>query len=300
MDRARASIPSVTSGPVALAVAAIALLAAMDGTMKAASLAIGAYSAMTWRSLAGVAAAAPLWWLGGTPWPNRAVLRVHVMRGAVAAGMAVTFFHSLTLLPLAEAIAISFFAPLLALYLAAWMLDETVAPRAVAASVAGLGGVLVIVWPDIAGHAGQSAGRLEGIGAVVLSAVLYAFNLVLARRQALIASPREVTFFQNAIVFALLIPFAPWWLAAPGGALPVIAAAAALSLAAGLMLAWAYARAEAQVLVPMEYSAFVWAALVGWIGFGEGLGACTCAGAAIIVAACLVAARKAPPEAAAV
>jgi S-adenosylmethionine uptake transporter len=292
--------PSSRTAPIAVTVAAIALLAVMDGTMKAASLAVGAYSAMAWRSAAGTAMAGPLWLLGQTPWPTREVLRVHLMRGAVAAGMAVTFFHSLTLLPLAEAIAISFFAPLLALYLAAWMLGERIAPRAVAASVAGLGGVLVIVWPDIAGHGPDAPGRLEGIVAVTISAVLYAFNLVLARRQAMIAAPREVTFFQNAIILLLLLPFAPWWLANPADAVTAIAASAALSLVAGLMLTWAYARAEAQVLVPMEYSAFVWAALVGWAGFHEAVGVRTLAGAAIIVTACLIASRQAPPEAAAV
>jgi S-adenosylmethionine uptake transporter len=291
---------SSLSAPVAAAVVAIALLSVMDGAMKAASLAIGADSAMAWRSLAGVAVAAPLWWLGGTPWPGRAVLKVHLIRGAVASGMAFTFFHSLTLLPLAEAIAISFFAPLLALYLAAWMLGERIALRAALASLAGLGGVLVIVWPDIAGHRSSAPGRVEGIVSVAVSAVLYAFNLVLARRQALIASPREVTFFQNAIVFILLVPLAPWWLAAPGGSLPLIAASAGLALTAGLLLAWAYARAEAQVLVPMEYSAFVWAALVGWIGFHEAVGARTMMGAAIIVTACFIASRQTPPEAAAV
>ena len=62
------------------------------------------------------------------------------------------------------------------------------------------------------------------------------------------------------------------------------------------MLAWAYRRAEAQVLVPLEYSAFVWAAMVGWWAFGEGVTGTTLVGVALIVAGCLVAARRTPPE----
>ena len=62
------------------------------------------------------------------------------------------------------------------------------------------------------------------------------------------------------------------------------------------MLSWAYARAEAQVLVPMEYSAFGWAAAVGWLAFREPVSTTTLAGVVLIVAACLVAARRTPPE----
>ena len=50
----------------------------------------------------------------------------------------------------------------------------------------------------------------------------------------------------------------------------------------------------------MEYSAFVWAALVGWIGFAEPLGWATVLGAVAIAAACIYATRTSPPEAVAV
>jgi S-adenosylmethionine uptake transporter len=174
------------------------------------------------------------------------------------------------------------------------MLKEKIAGSAIVASLIGLAGVAVICWPELDGSA--SAGRIEGIAAVLASAVLYAFNLVLARRQALIARPREIVFFQNAISFVCLIGFAPWFLRAPDGALAWIAISSLLSIGAALMLAWAYARAEAQVLVPMEYSAFGWAAAVGWLAFREPVSTTTLVGVALIVTACLVSARRTPPE----
>ena len=131
---------------------------------------------------------------------------------------------------------------------------------------------------------------------MLASAVFYAFNLVLARRQALIAKPREIVFFQNAISFLCLVGFAPWFLRSPAGALDWIAISSLLSIGAALMLSWAYARAEAQVLVPMEYSAFGWAAAVGWLAFREPVSTTTLVGVALIVAACLVAASRTPPE----
>ena len=280
--------------PLMLAVIAIALLSVMDGVMKGASLAVGAFSAMLWRGVVGAPVTFAVWRAGNGAWPERPVLKVHMLRGVVTAGMAVLFFHSLTLLPLAQAIAISFFAPLIALYLAAVTLGERIEGKAIAASLIGLVGVGVICWPELDGGGGP--GRLEGIAAVVASAFLYAWNLVLQRRQALIASPREISFFQTVTTMVVLAVFAPVFARWPGEAIGLIVAASMLSIVSQLLLAWAYARAEAQVLVPMEYTAFVWAAAVGWLAFGEGVSATTLVGVALIVAGCLVAARRTRPE----
>jgi S-adenosylmethionine uptake transporter len=74
--------------------------------------------------------------------------------------------------------------------------------------------------------------------------------------------------------------------------------AAGLSGAVALQfIARAYARAEAQLLAPFEYTALFWAALFGWAFFGEGVSVRTLAGAAIIIAACLWQARRQPQPA---
>jgi S-adenosylmethionine uptake transporter len=52
-----------------------------------------------------------------------------------------------------------------------------------------------------------------------------------------------------------------------------------LSTLSLLLLSWAYARAEASYLAATEYTAFLWAALFGWLVFGEHLSAFTLAGA---------------------
>jgi len=60
-----------------------------------------------------------------------------------------------------------------------------------------------------------------------------------------------------------------------------------------LMLgSWAYRRAETQALVPLEYTAFLWASLIGWVAFGETVTLPTVAGAAMIISGCLIAAPK--------
>ncbi|MBL7373673.1 EamA/RhaT family transporter, partial [Escherichia coli] len=72
---------------------------------------------------------------------------------------------------------------------------------------------------------------------------------------------------------------APWLLVAPApGQWPLVALAAALAVASLLLLSWAYARAEAQVLLTVEYTAFIWAAIMGWLFFREPLTLVTVAG----------------------
>lgn len=218
--------------PYTAACLGIALYSLMDALMKGLALAIGAYSALFWRLAVGMLFTASAWLAIRAPWPSPRVMRIHASRGIVVAAMALALFWGIARVTLAEAIALSFIAPIIALVLAAAVLKERIAPRAIAAAVSGIGGVGII----LAGQLGHAHPPDEGWGA-----------------------------------------------------------------AAVLVLSRANARAEAQLLVSAEYTAFVWAAIMGWLVFGEPLRATTVAGAALIIAGCLIAARgggaPAPPEA---
>lgn len=267
--------------------------------MKGASIAAGAYSAYLLRCMIGFAMIAPVWRLSGGRWPARNVLKVHLLRGVVTAFMGWSFFVALVKLPLAEAIALSFVAPLVALYLAAILLGEKIERRAIAAAILGLVGVVVIVGGRI-GRERMSEDAVLGLVAIILSALLYAWNLVLQRQQALVSMPTEVGTFQNGVVALVLLIGAPVLLVIPQDLRVWIdlTLAAALAVGAALALAWAYARAEAQVLVPIEYTGFLWAALFGWLMFGEEVTSTTVVGAALIVIGCWVSTRRRPEQSA--
>ena len=64
-----------------------------------------------------------------------------------------------------------------------------------------------------------------------------------------------------------------------------------VSLSGAGVLASSKHTAEAQALVPVEYTGFVWAALFGWLKFGEPVGLATLAGALLIVIGSWIAAR---------
>ena len=278
--------------PILAALAGVAALALMDAFMKGASLAIGAYSAALLRSALGLCLIAPVWLAAGGRWPGRQALRLHFMRGVVSAFMALSFFFALTRLPIAETIAISFFAPILSLYLAAIILKERIRRSAVAAGLFGLAGTLVIVGGRI-GRETLNDGAAAGLAAILFSALLYAYNLILARQQAQTAGPLEIASFHSGVGAAVLALGAPWLLALPDGeTFLAIGAASLLTVCGAAVLGWAYAREEAQVLVPMEYSGFLWAALFGWLFFAETVTPTVLAGTALIVIGCAIATRR--------
>jgi S-adenosylmethionine uptake transporter len=117
------------------------------------------------------------------------------------------------------------------------------------------------------------------------------------RHQALAARPLEINFFQSATVMTL------WLVATAFGGLPAwpgvhwgwIAIACTMSTSGTLLFAWAYARGEASYLAVTEYSAFLWAAALGWLVFREGVSGYTLAGAGLIVGGCVVAAKRKIP-----
>lgn len=274
--------------PVLAVVAGIAAFSVMDAAMKAASLAIGVLTALLLRNVFGTAMTLPLWLAAGRPMPTRAVFRLHFQRSAVTAAMAALFFHGLVRIPMAEGMAISFFAPIIALWFAALLLGETIRPNAILAALLGLVGMAVIGADRFgAGQYGPEA--IEGTIAIVLSALFYALNLVLQRKQALLAGPVEVALFQNLNVAVIFLVFAPFYWTVPDVAsLGWTLAGAFLATTALLFLSWGYARAEAQVLVPIEYTGFLWAALMGWLLFDEHPGPGVVAGAALIVLGCWI------------
>jgi len=284
---------STTSPATAFAVACLGIMvfSAMDAVMKHLSIALGAYNALLWRTVVGVALIAPFYLAQARRLPDRKTLILHLARSLTAAASVLLFFWGLVRTPLAQGIALSFIAPLIALGLAALFLKEKVGRRAVGGSLAAFAGVLVILAFQT-GPARTHA-SFEGAVSILVAAVLYAVNLVIARRQSLAAGPIEVAFYFNLIAAGFFGCAAPWLAHMPAREhWPMILLASVVGTSAIILLAWAYARAETQQLVAVEYTAFIWAALLGWWVFGERVSPATGAGAALIVAGCLWASRQ--------
>jgi S-adenosylmethionine uptake transporter len=283
----------------AVALTAVSTLSIMDAVMKHLVIAIGILAVSVWRSVVNLGFASALYLPRRLTWPNRSTLKIHVSRGVLVTGLAFLFFWGIGRVPLAQAIALTFIGPLIALLLAGVFLKERIGSRSIIGSIAAFAGVIVIVLGQARAHIGREV--LLGSAAILASAVCYAVNIVMMRPQALAAKPLEINFFQSLtvmIVWLIVLPFIGLPVS-PGGQWPWIGIAAILSTSGTLLYGWAYARGEASYLAVTEYSAFLWASALGWLVFRESVSLYTLAGAVLIVGGCLVAARSklaAPPE----
>lgn len=267
----------------------------MDAIMKGLSIESGAYSAVLWRSLVGAVMLGVVFIARRRPWPGTAALRLHLMRGATAGFSVLLFFWGLVRVPMAQGVALTFLAPLIALYFAAAFLGEAIRRAAIWGSIVASLGVLVIAAGEVQAQA--STDYVMGSVAIFAASIFYAYSLILLRQQAQLADPLEVALFTSIVLGGLLLVGAPWFAGMPLVAqMPAIGCAAVLGSVSAMALAWAYGRAEAQVLAPVEYTAFVWAAILGYLVFGENVSAYTLVGTILIIGGCVLAIRgKAAP-----
>ena len=283
----------------AAALAAVAVLSIMDAVMKHLVLAIGLFAVSLWRAVANLFFSSALYLPRRRQWPSRKTLWIHVIRGVDVMVMAALFFWGIARVPLAQALALTFIAPLIAVLLAPLFLKERLNARLVGGAIAAFAGVLVIVVGQARAEVRPDV--LLGIAAIIGSAICYSGNILMMRWQALAAKPLEINFFQAIVVLVLwlaVIPIAgiPAW---PHGQIGWVLLASILSTTGGLLFAWAYARGEASYLAVTEYSGFIWASICGWVAFSEQVSLYTLSGAVLIVGGCLIGARgkvTEPPE----
>ena len=187
----------------------------------------------------------------------------HVLRGIASAATAVTFVACLRLLPLADAVAITFVSPLLMSALSVPMLRERVGPRRWAAILVGLIGVIVVLQPSGAGF---------GLGPVLaLSAALtYALSLNLSRLMSDTESSQSMLFWFSVFMLVgagLLMPF-DWQ--TPDFFDSLLFALLAVSATLGqYCVIQAFRYGQVSLLAPLEYSALIWATSFGFIFWGE-------------------------------
>jgi len=204
----------------------------------------------------------------------------HATRSAL--GLVVMFgtFVALSMLPLAEATAISFSAPLFATILSALVLRETVMWHRWGAVLVGFIGVLIIVQP------GGSALPPLGV-AIALASALGTAGVVITLRQIGATESAVATVFwfniASVIVTAVPMPFIfqshvwPVWFAlAVGGVTGGIAQ---------IMLTSAVRYAPVSVLAPFDYLQIVWATVWGYVLFDVLPSSASIVGAALIASA---------------
>ena len=212
----------------------------------------------------------------------------HVGRGFVGlAGMFLNF-ASLARLPLAEVTAISFAAPLVTVALAAIMLKERVRIYRWSAVGVGFLGVIVMLAPhlDAARLAEHTPAQTLGAVFALTGAFCNAGAVIQTRRLTDTETTSSIVLYFSLVCAAgglLTLPFG--WVAPQGWELAALIATGLLGGTAHLILTESYRYAPASVVAPFDYSAILFAFVLGYAMFGEVPTGLVIVGAVIVVAA---------------
>jgi S-adenosylmethionine uptake transporter len=200
------------------------------------------------------------------------------LRTVAAMVTGVAAFYAFATIPLAQVYAIIFASPLLITVLSIPVLGERVGPHRWGAVVIGLIGVFVVIRP---GAAPLELGHAAAVTAACTSSVASIIVRKIGndeRRAVLLLYPM----MGNFLVMGAAMPLV--YIPLPIEHLGALALMSALAFGASLLIILAYTSGDAAIVAPMQYSQILWAALYGWLFFGESADKTTWFGAAIIIA----------------
>jgi drug/metabolite transporter (DMT)-like permease len=257
-----ARFPRAAMGPLFMLLAAFAS-GCLAGVVRHLSADLHPFEIVFFRNLFALVVLAP--WLLRVGWQPLRTRQIgwHALRAVLNLAAMMTHFYALAITPLAKVASLGFVAPLFATLFAMLFLRERLFARRLTALAIGFLGALIIVRP---GTEAMSLGALL----VLVSAAIWGLALIVIKRLSRADSSFTIAAYAGLLITPLsLIPAlfvwqwpdpATWvWLVAVGaiGALMHMAGAQAFRLA------------DATAVLPVDFTKLAWAAIIGYVFFGE-------------------------------
>lgn len=221
------------------------------------------------------------------PWLLRGVrlrtrrFALHATRAAVVVVALVSWFTVLTLMPLAEVMAIGFTIPLFATAGAALFLKERVGLRRWSAVLVGFVGTLIILRP---GAGMLTLPALFALG----NAALIAFSSLAVKSLSRTEDADTIVFYMTGLMTVLSLPPALFvWSTPAPSAWGWLAALGLVGTLAQMSFVRAFRAADASVVLPFDYFKLLVAAIIGYVFFSEVPDLATWIGGTIIFGATL-------------
>lgn len=259
--------------------ASITLLLLMAVSGRAITREVDVFQVMEMRSIIAFFMLLPLVYReGGFRAMRTSILPSHIGRNVAHYIGQFAWLMGLTLIPMAQVIAIEFTAPIWAALMAAAFLGEKLTWRKGVAILFGLGGVLLIVRP---GAAPLNPGHLIVLGA----AFVFAISFIATKILTLSDSPTKIIFWMLIIQSVVgFIPALEVWVWPSAAIWPWIFLIAFSGTFAHFCMAKALTHAEATVVMPMDYLRVPLSALLGYLLYAEAIDGLTAIGAGLILA----------------
>ena len=218
--------------------------------------------------------------LGRRRWRMVRVRRIsgHFWRAVLGTGSMVCGFAAYHLMPLGNAVAISFMAPLVLTALSVPMLGERVGIHRWSAVIVGFGGVLVIVNP-------VAEEVTLGVAVAIGAAIAQALSMVTIRQLNRLDPPLAIVFYFmlfSTLFTGLPLPFV--WQAPSGTDWALFVLMGGTGCVGQYLMTRAFSLAPAAVISPFNYVGLLWATLLGWIFWGDVLTPNVILGAAVVIA----------------
>ena len=198
-------------------------------------------------------------------------VKAHLVRGMFSVIGTFCTFGALARLPIADVTAIAFIAPLITVIFAALILKEKVHAYRWSAVAIGFGGVILMLMPYLGNHEALTTSMTLGLAFALTNAVSSGGATIQIRRLTATESSSAIVIFMTLIVMAVSLLTAPfgWRMPATGFELAILIG---IGIAGGLgqmLFTESYRHAPASFLAPFDYSAMLWAFLLGFWMFGE-------------------------------
>lgn len=203
---------------------------------------------------------------------------LHVGRFLCFAAALGCFIQAVRVIPLADATAVTFAAPLMMTALSVPLLREKVGARRWSAVGVGMVGVLVLANP--------STGIFEMAAVWALgSALAYALAIIITRKLTVTDSAIVIVWSLNALYIVTMPFFAPFlWTLPRWSDIGLMLLCGAIVFVGQLVAVYACSFAPPQVLAPFDYTGMIWAVLLGYVIWGDIPSWTVLSGAAILIA----------------
>ncbi len=273
-----AHLPAPVQGALWM-LAEAATITAMIASVRYVSAAVPPHEIAFFRGLFGLLVQLPWLLHTGARAFRPALPKLVMMRSAFAIAGMLFWFVALAAMPISDAVAIAFTAPLFVVVGAGLFLHETVGARRWVVAGIGFCGALIIVRLGFA--------TVNPVVLLVLMAALSNASVqVTTRRLASVASGNMLTFHMNLMLAPVALVFAlPGWVTPAWADLPWLVAVGLFGTLAHIFLTRAMAAADASLMAPVDFSRLPFAALFGWVLFREVSDGWTWLGAAVIFGA---------------
>ncbi|WP_424629962.1 DMT family transporter [Bradyrhizobium sp. SYSU BS000235] len=248
---------------------------------------LSVFQLMEMRSTIGLVMLYPLIrWNGGFAAMKTARPLLHISRNTVHYAAQYGWFLALTLIPLAQVVAIEFTMPIWTALLAVSFIGERLNAFKILAIALGLVGVVIIVQP---GTAQVNPGQLL----MLVVAVGFGASVVMIKSLTRTDSGVAITFWMLIIQSAIgLLPALYTWHWPSAHLWPWILVIAFFGSYSHYCMAQAMRFADATVVVPMDFLRVPLSATVGWLLYAERIDLATVAGAALILTGNLLNLKK--------